>query len=146
VNGKRKVLSVLGILIFGIMLGRLHTGTPEVQTRVVEKQVVVEKPYNTAQPYMPESCARVIDMATRVRDAAGTFDTATGPQEDILGQAAKAISERSVTAVNAAIAAQRKLRGSTLGAADTLHTELFTYEEILTKCKKELKPHDDEGS
>lgn len=140
---KRIGIAALAILILGIMLGRLGTGSPKVQTRTIEKQVVVEKPYEVRSPYIPESCARAIDMAVRVRDAAGTFDTASGPQEDVLSSAAKAISERSVTALNAVITAQKKLRASTLSAADTLHTDLYNYGQVLAKCKKELDANDE---
>jgi hypothetical protein len=141
----KKLLTGTAILVFGIMLGRLGTGSTKVETKVIEKPVEVQVTHEVVSPYIPLDCRRAIDMAVRVRDAAGKFDTESGPQEDILGKAEKAISEGSVTAVNAVITQQRALRARTLDAADTLHTDLYNYEQILTECKKELTVSDDEG-
>lgn len=135
-NNKVVGIGLFVALVAGVMLGRLGTGTPETVTKTVYKDKPVVT--STTVNHVPEACTRALDMAVTVRDAAGKFDTVSGPQLDLMDKVGQAISGKSIKELNDLITKQRKLRADTQDAANTLQGELFVYGQILTKCKKEL--------
>ena len=125
------------VLVFGVMLGRLGSGTPPTEVRTVYKDRPVVT--TTTVNRIPESCSRAIDMAVTVRDTAGKFDTVSAPQSDLMSKAVEYIADKDWKSLNKLIDQQKKLRTDTMDAADTLQGRLYVYNQILTKCKGDLK-------
>jgi hypothetical protein len=78
-------------------------------------------------------------MAVTVRDAAGKFDTVSGPQLDLMDKAGQAIAIKDLKKLNELVTQQRELHEDTQGAASILQGDLYVYSQILAKCKKELR-------
>lgn len=134
-DARKKGIGCIALLIFGIMLGRLGSGTSE------ERVVYVDKPGPTktvTQTYMPEYCVRALDMAVKIRDEAGKFDTAAGPQLDLISDIQVAIVSRNVGELNELTVKQHALRTKTQDAASVLQGDLNNYTWVLSKCKEKL--------
>jgi hypothetical protein len=139
---RRRLGQLTLLLVFGFVCaaigGRIENNSePPAPAAPQPTRVVVDKQVEHV-PVLPEPCRRAFELAVKLRAAAESYDTTTGPQVDVMNQAEKEIFARDYQALNDLITRQRAIRDATVTAADTMHRELVDFNRLLRECDTEL--------
>jgi len=133
-----RVLVVGGvILVVGILLGYKSVEPSVDIVRIHDTKVVTEtEPAPPAQPYMPDSCKNVVELAEDISRAAFDLDSYTTRQLDILSAARIAVADGPGATLEVE-EDQRKLQGDTVGTIDLLADLQLQMKQAKSDCIKD---------
>jgi hypothetical protein len=135
---KGHVARIAGLIVLGIMIGRLGTGFGEPDTVYVTRPAPAAKTVEVPKEVLSPDCRRALDMAVTIRDQAGQLDSASGPQIDVMSKAQEAIQTGDFKKLSELAEEQRQLQINTLDEATVLQSDMYPYNQVLDKCISEV--------